>query len=346
MNRIQTAAEIQFQRARMYALVVAGIGAVFIPLGIVDGLTAGSWTTVGLVIGSVVVALLYRAVLQIQHVRPLTLGFLFLQLICVAGAVHNTAGFLSHVFALYILLLFGIGFVLVERWWIAAATGLTLVVAIVVGILEMSRTLPPNKQAAIFLQTSQLYQIFALVGQGLAIIGAGTLIIVVMQLVQRREQELEQSRQETTQRSTAMLALTDNLESANSQLQASEEALRSTVDALTMTALPIGEGTLVLPLIGAFDASRADLVVRRLLDAVHQQRAHTVILDLTGVRHASPTLTGMLLRLIGGVRLLGARMMLAGLQPELAPHLVQMNVDLSAIVSAPTLAAALQTAAR
>jgi anti-anti-sigma regulatory factor len=229
-----------------------------------------------------------------------------------------------------------------QRRWIVAATSLTLLTAITLGVLELLRILPPNKPAAVMLQTPFTFQIFALISQGLAIVGVGALCILVMQLMQRRELQLESAREETDRRSVELSALAGELESANAQLQSTQTNLRETVDALTVTALPVGDGTLVLPLIGAFDAQRANAVVERLLESVHRQYAHTVILDLTGVSLASPTLTQMLERSIGSVRLLGAQVVLVGLQPDLASALVRQKFDLDAVTSAPTLAAALQ----
>ncbi len=82
-------------------------------------------------------------------------------------------------------------------------------------------------------------------------------------------------------------------------------------------------------------------MVERLLESVHRQRTDTVILDLTGVSLVTPTLSQMLGRCIGSVRLLGAQVVLVGLQPALATALVRQSFDLDTVTSAPTLAAAL-----
>ncbi|MBA3471122.1 MAG: STAS domain-containing protein [Herpetosiphonaceae bacterium] len=341
MHSIQTAAQIQFQRARTYALVVAGMSLFFGLIGIADGLVAGSWTIIVLALVLLVTALSYRAALRPATVHSFTLVLLSVQLVLVAGAVHNVGGFLSHAVAFYTLVLVGSSFILMRWRWIVAATGLTLLTAIALGILEQMLILTPNKPGAVLLQTSSTFQIFALVSQALVIIGVGALCLLMMQLIQRRERELETAREAMAQRSLELSTLASTLESTNIELQSTQTSLRDTVDALTVTALPVGAGTLVLPLIGAFDALRAKAVVERLLESVYRQRAHTVILDLTGISQASPALNQMLERSIGSVRMLGAQVVLAGLQPDLASMLVHQQFTFDAVTSAPTLAAAL-----
>ncbi len=249
MDAIQTAAQIHYQRARTYALVFAGISGFFILLGIADGLLAGAWINPLLGFALLASALIYRAALRPESVRSMSMIFLVVQLVAASAGVHNIAGFLSHAVALYTVVLVGISFILIRWRWIVAATGLTLLTAIGLGVLELLRILPPNKPAAVLLQTTLSFQIFALLSQALVIIAVGAMSVLIMQLMQRRELQLEAARAESAQRSLELTALASQLEATNTQLQATQTELRSTVDALMVTPLPVGDGTLVLPLI-------------------------------------------------------------------------------------------------
>jgi anti-anti-sigma regulatory factor len=345
MDELEPVSVIEIRRARQYTVILLGLVALFVPLGLIDGLTSGSW--INLIVGSLVAAaiLVYRATLRPDRLRAGTLLFLLVQDLAISSVVHNTGGFVAYMVAVYCLTLFGAGFILAERRWIFGATAMTIVTYVGLAVLELNRLVPLNEPTAIMLQTPRLYQIFAILSSAILLIGSGLLIALVMGLVQARERSLDAARREAGQRSAEMDALTTRLQAANRQLQETEGNLRSTVDALTVTALPLADGVLVLPLIGAFDAQRADAVIGRLLATVHAQRASAVVLDLTGVAAATPTLLAMLNEIITSVRLLGAQVVLAGLQPELASAVVDLKVNLAGIISVPTLASALETLA-
>ncbi len=53
--------------------------------------------------------------------------------------------------------------------------------------------------------------------------------------------------------------------------------------------LPVADGVLVMPLIGKLDAQRAAQMTDTLLAGVALHRAHTAILDVTGVRRMDTT---------------------------------------------------------
>lgn len=90
---------------------------------------------------------------------------------------------------------------------------------------------------------------------------------------------------------------------------------------------------LALPIIGALDEARAHAVSERVLVAVVQHRARTVLLDLTGAAKLDAQAAQMVLRLIRAIRLLGARPLVTGLSPEAAQVVTELGLDLSEVVS-------------
>jgi anti-anti-sigma regulatory factor len=83
-----------------------------------------------------------------------------------------------------------------------------------------------------------------------------------------------------------------------------------------------------------------------LLDGVAQQRARLVILDITGVTVVDSQVAQALIRAAQAVKLLGARVMLTGIQPQIAQTLVHLGVDLSGIQTRSSLQAGIATALR
>ena len=112
-----------------------------------------------------------------------------------------------------------------------------------------------------------------------------------------------------------------------------EEALRE----LSTPLVPIAEGVMAMPLVGAIDEKRAELIVTALLDGVSQQGAHTVIMDITGVRTVDGQVAETLVMAGRAVGLLGARMIVTGVRPEVARILVELGTDLQGIVTRATL---------
>jgi rsbT co-antagonist protein RsbR len=88
-----------------------------------------------------------------------------------------------------------------------------------------------------------------------------------------------------------------------------------------------------MPLIGAMDALRSQQVFAALLHGVEASRARVVILDITGVPVTDTQFARTLIQAARAVELLGARMVLTGIRPEVAQALVGLGVDLGGIVT-------------
>jgi len=101
--------------------------------------------------------------------------------------------------------------------------------------------------------------------------------------------------------------------------------------------LPIAEGVLVMPLIGEIDEGRVARVMETLLEGISSSKAAIAILDVTGVKSLDNRVADALLRVAQAVNLLGARVVLTGINPELAQTLVTLGVELGSIVTQSTL---------
>jgi len=92
-----------------------------------------------------------------------------------------------------------------------------------------------------------------------------------------------------------------------------------------------------VPLIGTIDAQRADSVISTLLCGVTAQQARVAILDITGVSVVDSQVASALVRAAHATKLVGARMVLTGMRPEVARTLVELGADLTGIVTRGTL---------
>ncbi len=105
------------------------------------------------------------------------------------------------------------------------------------------------------------------------------------------------------------------------------------IEELSTPLLPLAAGVLAMPLIGAIDAVRAQLIMETLLAGVVQQRARFVILDLTGVRMVDSRAAHGLMQAARAAHMLGAESVLTGIDAELAAMLVELDVDLRGLVT-------------
>ncbi len=116
-------------------------------------------------------------------------------------------------------------------------------------------------------------------------------------------------------------------------IEGQQAALRE----LSTPIIPITDGVIAMPLIGAIDSNRAQQVIEGLLTGVAELGATTAILDITGVPVVDTQVANALLRAAQAVKLLGAQVIITGIRPEVAQTLVGLGLDLSGITTLATL---------
>jgi rsbT co-antagonist protein RsbR len=120
-------------------------------------------------------------------------------------------------------------------------------------------------------------------------------------------------------------------------LAAATQAQDVVIAELSTPLIPISDSVVVMPLIGAVDARRAQQVLETLLMGIGSTGADVAILDITGVPVVDTMVANGLIQAAMAVRLLGAQVMLTGIRPEVAQTLVGLGVDLRGIVTHSTL---------
>lgn len=125
-------------------------------------------------------------------------------------------------------------------------------------------------------------------------------------------------------------------------IAAQQAALRE----LSTPLIPLADRVVAMPLVGAIDGARAELIMETLLAGISSQSAHTAILDITGVRAVDTLVANALTRTARAAQLLGTRVVLTGVRPEVAQTLVTLGVDLAGITTLSTLQSGIAYALR
>jgi anti-anti-sigma regulatory factor len=120
-----------------------------------------------------------------------------------------------------------------------------------------------------------------------------------------------------------------------------ERALSSTVRELGCPVIPLLPGVLLISLIGAIDAARAEQILEAVLSGVAREGARWVLLDVTGVPLVDADVAASLVRTAQATRLLGARVSLVGVGPRMAQNMVDLGIELQGISIFQSLAAAI-----
>jgi len=138
------------------------------------------------------------------------------------------------------------------------------------------------------------------------------------------------------------------------EMAAERESLQAQVIAAQRVALlemstplvPIAEGVVAMPLVGALDRERGQRALEALLQGVTQASARTAIVDITGIKAVDAEAVAALVQASQAVRLLGAEVVLTGIGAAVAQTLVELGGDLGGLVTRGTLQAGITYALR
>lgn len=122
------------------------------------------------------------------------------------------------------------------------------------------------------------------------------------------------------------------------------QAQRATLEELSSPLIPLSDRIVLLPLIGTIDSRRAEQILRTLLHGVAARHAELVIVDMSGVRVVDTYVARAIVDATTGVRLLGARVALAGLRADVAQTLARIGVSFEMVIFYASLQEALEAA--
>jgi GAF domain-containing protein len=143
----------------------------------------------------------------------------------------------------------------------------------------------------------------------------------------------EELRQENEERRRAEAVLSEKLELIERQ--------QETIRVLSTPIIEVWNGVLTVPVLGVLDERRAAELMQSLLDAVTRKSCRYAILDLTGVESVDEATAAHVIKLVGALRLVGARGIVVGIRGSVARTLVSAGSELSGITTLSNLRQAL-----
>jgi anti-anti-sigma regulatory factor/CHASE3 domain sensor protein len=157
-----------------------------------------------------------------------------------------------------------------------------------------------------------------------------------------------ESRDEIGSFAATFNAMTTNMREAMDEIRSEKqraadlqaEVIRSQeslLSELSTPLFPLANNVVTMPLIGSLDSTRAEQMMHTLLQGIEQHKARIAILDITGVPVVDTQVASALVRTAQAVRLLGTRVILTGIRPEVAQALVSIGANLESITTHSTL---------
>jgi anti-anti-sigma factor len=181
----------------------------------------------------------------------------------------------------------------------------------------------------------------------------GSAFALSLRQVRQREHELEalqsELEQQVAERTLALqraLADVQQRKAALGQTLADLQASEATVSKLSAPVIPVLPGVLVVPLIGSLDAERSTSLRSKVLGAISDLRAGSLIIDVTGVVVVDEAVAEAVLSTAAACRLLGAQVWLVGVRPEVAQTITALQIGLDDIQTQATLQEAVQALLR
>jgi len=123
------------------------------------------------------------------------------------------------------------------------------------------------------------------------------------------------------------LAIDTYIDSREQTIRAQQAAIQD----LSTPVLQLRPGILMLPVVGLIDSFRASQLTEQLLHSIRDTRSKVVVLDITGVPYVDSRVASHLVQTVEAARLMGSKVIISGVSPEIALTMVTIGVDLGQI---------------
>ncbi|MBF0119892.1 MAG: PAS domain-containing protein [Desulfobacterales bacterium] len=126
-----------------------------------------------------------------------------------------------------------------------------------------------------------------------------------------------------------------------------EQKLREqsrTIMEISTPAIKLWDRIVVLPVVGVVDSVRAQQMMNTMLKKITETSSKVIILDIQGVAAVDTAVANHLIKIAKATKLMGCRCIISGISSAVAQTLVQLGIDLGAIITNSTLEDALSDA--
>jgi len=122
------------------------------------------------------------------------------------------------------------------------------------------------------------------------------------------------------------------------------QEMASEIRDMSMPVVEIWEDVILTTVVGSLDTQKAERLTEDLLDEIVENEAAVALIDITGVAALDTATAQHLIDTINAVNLLGARVIITGISPDIAQTLVQLGVKLEDVETQSSLMDGLRTA--
>ncbi|PLX22374.1 MAG: hypothetical protein C0600_16720 [Ignavibacteria bacterium] len=140
-------------------------------------------------------------------------------------------------------------------------------------------------------------------------------------------------RDEIGELASSFSTMRDSLKDMIKDMETINQRQAEAIVALSSPLIPLTKEIVVMPVIGALDPDRVEHLRKTLADGVFESSAEFAIIDLTAVPEISAEIGEGLLRSARTAQLLGVRVIMTGLKPEVVNGLTSLDIDFSGIVT-------------
>lgn len=130
------------------------------------------------------------------------------------------------------------------------------------------------------------------------------------------------------------------------ELERRQERQQEAITAMATPIIEIWDDVVTLPIVGVIDTTRATEMKEALLQAVQRTGARIAIVDMTGVEIVDTATADHIVRLMQGVKLLGAQGIITGIRPQVAQIMVSLGVEIGGVMTLRSLREALRHSLR
>ncbi len=108
----------------------------------------------------------------------------------------------------------------------------------------------------------------------------------------------------------------------------------------------IWDGVLFAPIVGIVDSRRSGDIMNKALASIVDYRAHTLMLDISGVAVVDTAVANHLIKIAKAAVLMGCNTIISGISPAIAQTITELGIELGSVQTTSTIESALREAIR
>jgi rsbT co-antagonist protein RsbR len=121
-------------------------------------------------------------------------------------------------------------------------------------------------------------------------------------------------------------------------------AQRSAMMELSAPLIPLLENISVMPIVGAIDTERAELIMQNLLYGAIKNESKVVLIDITGVAEVNTMVAQHIIKAAEAIHIIGAECIVVGIRPEIAQTMISLGIDMDMLTTLSSMSQGLRVA--